>query len=323
MKALVLTDFQTAPQLSNVAVPKEDSEYDTLIKVVATPIENFDRLAASGKHFTSKYWHPSFPSVPGSSAIGRIVTTGELVYLPAMSMRPRDGAMAEYTVAQAEKLVKIPETIDPAVAVASYSSALTSLMPLKYDIGISPNETVIINGATGFAGKLAVQICRKLGIKNICVSGRNRNKLEELLSRGANQILDINQDDLKLSELDLTDRVVVLDYLWGHPTEKLLQSLVPKTPHNQRQTTLVEIGAATGDDDIQLSASAIRTSGVDIRGLMTANNLSNQKNASDLVWKLLGEQQIAGEISKVSLDEAESVWKHPNRSGERSVITFE
>ncbi|KRL05170.1 hypothetical protein [Liquorilactobacillus oeni] len=104
MKALTIASFSSTPKIINdYPIPKTDSKYDTLIKILAAPIENLDKSVASGEHYSSKYWHPSFPSIPGASAIGKRIDTGNFVYVPAMSMRPRNGGMAEYTVAQSKK----------------------------------------------------------------------------------------------------------------------------------------------------------------------------------------------------------------------------
>ena len=323
MKALIIDNFDSAPKfVDNFPMPETDSKYNTLIKVLATPIENLDKGVASGKHYSSKYWHPSFPSIPGASAIGKKVNTNELVYLPAMSMRPLNGGMAEYTVAQGDMLVELPSEIDVKMAVASFSSALTSLLPLKYDINIGSKDTVIVNGATGFAGKLAIQVAKQLGAKNIIATGRNKKKLEDTLALGANQLLDVSQSEISTDKINISGELVILDYLWGKPTEKLLKNLIPNSPANLRQTIIVEIGAATGQNDIVLPATALRTSGVQLRGMMTNKSLANRTKAAEFLWKWLINKKIYGDTSEISLEETAKNWFNTSKNGIRSVITF-
>ncbi|WP_239645855.1 quinone oxidoreductase family protein [Oenococcus oeni] len=323
MKALIIDDFSSTPKLvRNYAIPETDPKYSSLIKVLAVPVENIDKLVASGKHYSSKYWHPSFPSVPGASAIGQKVDTDELVYLPAMSMRPLNGSMAEYTVAQPNMLIELPSKINVNTAVASFSSALTSLLPLKYDINIKPEDSIIINGATGFAGKLAIQVARQLSVKNIIAAGRNQTKLEHSLALGANQLLDISQTKINMDHIKITGNLVILDYLWGMPAEKLLKNLIPDSPANHRQTTIIEIGAATGQNDITLPATALRTSGVQLRGMMTTKSLENRKKAAKLLWNWLINEKIHGDISIISPETAAKNWSNTSQNGIRSAIAF-
>ncbi|WP_257611191.1 zinc-binding alcohol dehydrogenase family protein, partial [Oenococcus oeni] len=320
MKALIIDNFDSSPRfVDNFPMPEKDSKYDTLIKVLATPIENLDKGVASRKHYSSKYWHPSFPSIPGPARLAKKVDTNELVYLPAMSMRPLNGSMAEYTVAQGNMLVELPSEIDSNVVVASFSSALTSLLPLKYDINISSEDTVIVNGATGFAGKLAIQVAKQLGVKNIIAAGRNKKKLEDTLALGTNQLLDISQSEISTDKINISGELVILDYLWGKPTEKLLKNLIPNSPANLRPTIIIEVGAATGQNDIILAATALRTSGVQLRGMMTNKSLANRTKAAEFLWKWLINKKIHGDILKISLEYAARNWYDTSKNGVRSV----
>ncbi|MFT8469953.1 MAG: hypothetical protein ABF661_03300, partial [Oenococcus sp.] len=217
---------------------------------------------------------------------------------------------------------KLPSEIDNNVAVASFSSALTSLLPLKYDINISSEDTVIVNGATGFAGKLAIQVAKQLGVKNIIAAGRNHTKLEHSLALGANQLLDISQTKINMDHIKITGNLVILDYLWGVPTEKLLKNLIPDSPANHRQTIIIEIGAATGQNDITLPATALRTSGVQLRGMMTTKSLENRKKAAKFLWNWLINEKIHGDISIISPETATKNWSNTSQNGIRSVIAF-
>ncbi|MFT8639352.1 hypothetical protein [Bifidobacterium sp.] len=324
MKALIIRSFTEPPTISeDFPMPSVDRTYSVLVKVLAVPIENLDRAVAAGTHYSSSFWHQSFPSIPGASAIGRRVDNQHLVYLPGMSMRPGNGAMAEYTVAKEDSIVDLEETQRLSSMVASLSSAQTSLLPLKYDQPMSPSDTVIINGATGFAGKLAVQVARHLGIRNIIATGRSEERLTALRGLGATQSINTNSIQSGLAQSELSGNVSIIDYLWGSATTAILRSLIPTSPANLRQTILYEIGSAAHEPEITLPATAIRTSGVQIRGLMTLNNLKNRSTAMRELISLLGSGVLQGDTEDVTLEDAADIWRKAPSSGIRNVIRME
>lgn len=168
MKELTIKNFKTAPFFSqDVPEPTTDETFDTLIDVLAAPIENFDKANAAGRHYSSTYWHPAFPSIPGASGIGRRVDNGKLVAFPARTLKPQFGSYAQRTVANSKLLLEIPENTDLYSSTAAASSLLTSVAPLKFSLDIQPGDTVLINGATGFAGQLAIQVAKSLGASKL------------------------------------------------------------------------------------------------------------------------------------------------------------
>ena len=127
---------------------------------------------------------------------------------------------------------------------------------------IRPGETVLILGATGVAGKLAIQIAKHLGAGRVVAAGRNPRMLETLSDLGADAIvaLDQSDDDLAAAFVREGPFDVVLDYLWGRPTTVLLDAL---TGHDLKaessRTRLIEIGSMAGPT-IALSAATLRSS---------------------------------------------------------------
>ena len=86
-------------------------------------------------------------------------------------------------------------------------------------------ETVLINGATGFTGKIAVQIAKYYGAKKIIVTGRNEQSLQTLLSLGADEIISIKESDenfvTRIKAIHNSTPIdVVIDYLWGQTAER-------------------------------------------------------------------------------------------------------
>lgn len=212
-----------------------------------------------------------FPAIVGHSGVGT-TTDGSLVAFGGV--QPPYGTMAEKVVfAQQNKiyLQPVPGGIDPLIAAALPASALTSFFPLQWSAKLGKGETVLINGATGVSGKLAIQVARLLGAGRIIGTGRNDEGLHEILKLGAHAAIDLKQSDKQIKEAFTKEAGKgydnILDFLWGHPTELLLETLVPKQAgFATHRTRFVQIGQSAGKN-ITLPAEALRTSGLELMSI--------------------------------------------------------
>ncbi|HEV2634227.1 MAG TPA: zinc-binding dehydrogenase [Actinocrinis sp.] len=161
----------------------------------------------------------------------------------------------------------IPAGLDPAAAVV-LSTAVTG-MSAKTAAGLIPGETVLVQGATGVTGRLAVKVARLLGAGRIVATGRNESALREVLDIGADVVINtaVSDEDLPQAcrEAKGDGYDVVLDYLWSRPTGILLRTLVPGSFSPGKPTRLVQIGEAAGPS-LTVTADSLRTSGVEIYG---------------------------------------------------------
>lgn len=162
----------------------------------AVALENIDRAMARGSHFASRQFLPRLPAIVGSDGIGAL-ENGQLIGFGGM--KPPYGAMAEQAVIPDLHYARIPDGVDAAIAATVPGSALTALFPLKWGAQLQDDETVLIHGATGFAGKLAVQVARLLGAKRIVATGRNNEALRSLADLGADSVIDLKQSDSQLA----------------------------------------------------------------------------------------------------------------------------
>src|ERR1043166_3782180 len=162
------------------------------------------------------------------------------------------GMMATLSVVPRTWCVPVPEGVEDGVAAALPNPALSSWLPLTGRARLKRGETVLVLGATGVAGKLAVQIARHLGAGRVVAAGRDESVLRTLPELGADATISLNTRDQELAaafggEARHKPFDVVLDYLWGHPTEVLLQAL---TGHDvmaeSRRIRLVQIGEMAG-----------------------------------------------------------------------------
>jgi NADPH2:quinone reductase len=321
MKAAVTHEFGSIPLYEDFDDPTAEAG-DLIVNVKAAALENFDRVTAEGTHYASKHMFPHFPAIVGHLGVG-VLESGKLVAFGGT--KPPYGTMAERAMIPKEYAAyatPVPEEIEPEIAAALPSSALTSLLPLKWGVKLEPGQTVLIQGATGVSGKLAVQIARLLGAGRIVGTGRDESILRSLLDLGASAIIDLKQPDAEICEAFAEESDagydVVLDFLWGRPTELLFKALTPtRAGFAKRRTRYVQLGQSAGAA-ITLLAEALRTSGLEIIGTGTPPP-EVLPEAIQQVWAWSRDGNLTIEIEKMPLKDITRAWirKTP---GKRIVI---
>lgn len=264
MKAAVVEDFSAPPRYRDFAPPDPKSG-ETLVQVNAAALSVLVRGQASGRHYSSE---GLLPFIPGIDGIGRL-PDGERVYF--VQPRAPYGSMAELSVAQQKLCIPVPDGVDDVTAAAIANPGMSSWAALTKRAMIATGETVLINGATGTAGRLAIQIAKHLGAKKVIATGRTAATLEMLASLGADVVLSLDQPDTELvaafrRELAESRVDIILDYLWGSPAECLIRAFAGKgSPSGGHRVRFVQIGSIAGPD-IKLPADILRSSGLEILG---------------------------------------------------------
>ena len=323
MKAAVLHQFGAIPQYEDFADPVA-GEGDLTVHVKAATLENFDKITAQGVHYASKRMFPQFPAIVGHIGVGTL-PDGKLVAFGGA--RPPYGTMAELAVIPREfagYVSSVPDGVDVGVAAALPSSALTSLLPLKWGATLEPGQTVLIQGATGVSGKLAVRIAKLLGAGRVVASGREESILKVLPDMGADAIIDLKQPDAEVGDAFARESGhgydVILDYLWGHPTELLLRTLTPtEATFAKRRTRYVQIGQSAGPA-IALHAEVLRTSGLELTGVgnIPPGVLSE---ALEQIWAWVLEGKLTMEVEKMNLCRVTEAWQKTTK-GKRIAIVL-
>ena len=252
--------------------PVPNNEEEILMSVKTAAIKHLDKSKASGKHYSAS-GDISHAKVPGGDGVG-ILADGTRVFAFGSN-----GMIAEKTMIEKNRMIKLPEGIDDATAAALPNAVAGSAMALHFRAGMKPGETVLINGATGFTGKIALQIAKHYGAKKIIVTGRNEETLKSLLALGADEIVSINQDDENfISQIkgihNSTPIDIIIDYLWRHTAELILAAL-KENGSITHKTRFVSIGAVTGDK-IQLSAENLRSVDLQLSGLLSGSAIQGK-----------------------------------------------
>lgn len=318
MKAAVINDFGEIPCYEDFPDPIPGKD-EMLIQVKAVVLENFDKMVANGTHYSSKQMFPKFPAIVGHSGIG-MTPDGKLVGFGMTT--PPYGSFAEKTAVKHS--MPIPDGIDAAIAAALPASILTSFFPLKYTAKVEQGETVLINGATGVSGKIAIQVAKMLGAGRVIGTGRNESSLKLLKELGADAVIDLKQSDEKLSEAFKKEAGekgynVVIDFIWGHPAELLMKSFVPKEAgFAKRRIRYIHIGEKAGSG-ATITGEMLRTSGLELYGV---GNIPPEAFSEGIamVWKWIKENKFHIEIEKVPLADIEKAWQRTDLEGKRIVL---
>jgi NADPH2:quinone reductase len=222
--------------------------------------------------------------------------------------------------------VPVPDGVDDCAAAALPNPALSSWLPLVWRARLAPGETVLILGATGVAGKLAVQIARHLGAGRVVAAGRNARILATLPDLGADATIALGQPDPELAASFAREAArkrfdVVLDYVWGRPTEVLLGAMTRHDVMGESATLrLIEIGEMAGPT-ISLPAAALRSSGIEIYG-SGGGSVPHTAifETFPRLWALAADGKLRVDTESVPLAEIESAWQRDDVPGRRLVV---
>src|SRR6202050_4018274 len=178
MKAAVVSGPGQKPQYADFPEPVVQ-EGEELVSVRAAALSHFTKSRASGAHYSAD---GMFPAVAGADGVGT-TQDGRRVYF-VLPEAP-NGAMAERTVVRSQQCIDLPAGIDDVTAAAIANPGMSAWAALMERAHLQAGETVLINGATGTAGRLAVQLAKYLGAAKVIATGRNEDELEEVKGLGA------------------------------------------------------------------------------------------------------------------------------------------
>jgi NADPH2:quinone reductase len=229
--------------------------------------------------------------------------------------------MAERTVVSPKFCFPIPAEVDDSTAAAVFNPGLSAWGSLVWRAQFAAGETVLILGATGVTGKLAIQIAKIFGAKRVIAAGRNQQVLDTLPSLGADAT--IRFDDAKFAAVCAEEAIdVVLDYVWGAPTEALLAAITRKDLNaaDSRRIRLVQIGEGAGAT-ISVAAATLRSSRLEILGAGTgsAPPLEKWAQARGELMSLVAAGKLRIDVERMPLAEIEKAW-HRDAAGRRVVI---
>lgn len=316
MKAAVVSAWGERPRYADAPEPVAAGEDQTVVDVLASALSPRARSQAAGSHYTST---GDLPLVPGIDGVGRL-PDGDLVYflLPDTTK----GAMAERVAIDRHRSVPLPHGADPVMISAAMNPAMASWVALRRRITFQRGQNVLVLGATGNAGRAAVQVAHRLGAGAITAAGRRAERMEDLVRHGATRIVELDADPGAVAQhlADAGAEVdVVLDFLWGEPASRALYAIVPNRARDEQSLTWIQIGSVAGAE-APIPSAALRAVNLRIVG-------SGQGSVEPRTYRQEIEA-LAREIHggafdvtarPVPLSEVESAWADTT-SAERIVI---
>lgn len=255
MKAAIVNGQGEMPIYGDFPDPQADEQH-VVVKVKAAAMSQLAKSRAAGTHYSSAIQYPFIPGIDGAGYL----SNGDPVFFFAFSSP--FGSMAEMTLVTAQSIVPLPQTLDLALAAAMGNPGMSSWTGLTRRAQLRTGETVLINGATGTSGSLAVRIARHLGAGKIIATGRNSQVLDKLRTQGADITLTLDELSAKLPALMEEGIDVVLDYLWGQSALDIMMSAVAG---GDQVVRFVQIGSLSGQE-ISLHSKLLRSSGLTLMG---------------------------------------------------------
>ncbi|PWJ54196.1 NADPH:quinone reductase [Quadrisphaera granulorum] len=329
MKAAVVLRFNEAPQYRDLPEPSAaPAGREVIVNVLAVGLHPRVRSQASGSHYTST---DQLPFVPGIDGVGRD-PQGQLRYfvLPDTAL----GSLAERTLIDPRRSVLLPDHADPVAIAATMNPAMSSWVALRRRADFRAGQSVAVLGATGSAGRLAVQMALHLGASRVVAVARNAERLDALTaaftsSGTAARVETVtftgdqgDGDDDGAAQLGLAcSRVdVVVDYLWGQPTAQALRAVIPARADDDQRLTWVQVGSVAGATS-PIPSAALRATNLALLG-------SGQGSVStrDIVDELgeLAALVTSGGFQLTTrtepLSRVEKVWAAPGDPDERLVL---
>jgi NADPH:quinone reductase-like Zn-dependent oxidoreductase len=317
MHAAVVTSFSEPPHYLPFDVPQPRTDDEVLVDVLAAGLHPRVRSGAAGVHYTST---GTLPMIPGIDAVGRR-PDGKLIYFVADD--DALGTMAGKAVADVRRAIELPDDVNVAKIAAAMNPAMSSWVALRLRVPIEPGQSVLVLGVTGNAGAMAVQVAKRLGAGRVVGAGRAPGRLGAVAAAGADEVIRLTSDDeatgiaLAAAAADVD---IVLDYLWGKPTERAIMALLTARPDRSRAMDWIQIGSVAGPT-IELPSVALRSANLRVlgNGQGAVSGRAYLAELPSLVAEI-NSGGIAVTANPVPLADVEAAWTRTSPPGERAVL---
>jgi NADPH:quinone reductase-like Zn-dependent oxidoreductase len=315
MHAAVVTTFDRPPAYREIPSPTPQTADEVVVDVIASGLHPRVRSQADGSHYTSS---GTLPLVPGIDGVGR-APDGTMRYFVLSDTTM--GAMAEQTVIDQRRSVVLPDGTDAILVAAAMNPVMSSWVALRQRIDFEPGQTVLILGATGSAGRMAVQVAKHLGAGHVTGAGRDAQRLAALPKLGADAVAQIDNDtainDLAHAARDVD---VVIDYLWGPITAQVMAGIATHRTDQSKPLTWIEIGSFAGPS-AEIFSAALRAVRLQIVG--SGQGSVPTRDISTQLPEMAAEISSGGfelDARAVPLADVEAAWNDTD-ADQRIVIT--
>jgi NADPH2:quinone reductase len=317
MHAAVLHALGKAPRYEEFPEPVA-GDGEVIVHVHAASLKPIDKQLASGSHYARPR---ELPFVCGSDGVGHL-SDGQRVFFGGP--RPPYGAMSQRTVVPRALTFPVPENLTDEIAAALPNPGVSAWLSLAFRAKLAQGENVLILGATGVTGKLAIKIAKILGAARVVAAGRNQEVLNGLHKHGADATIRLDMPAQELSGAFLQEAgqsgfQVVIDYVWGRPAEVFLAAITRKEfAAIKSETRFVQVGESAGPT-ISLPAAVLRSTALTILGTAGIPPRDILVDALQKVMARAASGELHTDTELIPLADIENVWER-NQPGSRWVI---
>jgi NADPH:quinone reductase-like Zn-dependent oxidoreductase len=317
MHAAVVRSFDHPPRYETFERPEPNGPDEALVDVLAVGLHPRVRTGASGRHYSSS---GTLPMIPGIDGVGRL-PDGRRVYFVV----PDDvwGSMADQAVVDVRSTIELPDGVDGNRVAAAMNPAMSAWVALRRRVPLEAGQSVLVLGATGNAGGMAVQVAKRLGAAYVVAAGRKAQRLEALHALGADAVVALGDDEAVTADrlaAAAAEVDIVVDYLWGEPAARAIMALLTARCDRSRALDWIQIGAVAGPT-IELPSVALRSANIRIQG-NGQGAVSTKAYLAEL--PSLIEEIDTGRLevmaSPTPLADVERVWNAPESPGVRVVL---
>lgn len=298
MRALSVPGWGAAPVVNEIADPTPGPGR-ALVRMRAAGLNHADIAIASGRFYLAP---PEPPFVVGVECMGEVISSATVPAGSRVWCLPITGGFAEVVSAPEASLVPVPDGLDDPLAAALGVAGLAGWMPVRERGRLSPGETVIVLGASGVVGQVAVQAARMGGARWVVAVARSASGRERALVLGADVALPTGPGLAEaLREACGEGADLVVDTLWGDSAAAAIAAL-------GRGGRLVQVGSAESAS-MEVVAGPLRGGRIDLLGFsVLVEDPSEVRRAYGELAELAARGEVALDIEAVPLAEAPAAW---------------
>ena len=314
MRAAVISELGRPPVVQEVPEPVAGAG-EVVLEVTASSLNPIDIAVGAGRFYAG---HPELPYVAGAEAVGRVAGDGPLVWAAGGGLGvARNGALAERAAVPETILAPVPEGADAELAVALGTAGIAGWLPLAWRAPVRPGETVLVLGATGTAGLVAVQAARLLGAGRVVAAGRDAKRLERAAAAGADETVRIEDASGLADSLRRAcggeGPTLVFDPLWGQPVAAAVEAAA-------RGARIVHVGQSAGPE-ATLRSGFVRGKQLDILGF---SNFGAPREVIRAEYARLVNHALAGDVivdvARVTLDDVGEAWQRQAAGNNAKIV---
>ena len=310
MRGAQIVELGSPPRPAELDEPRAGAG-ETIVTVEAVALNPLDLAVGSGVFYGG---HPELPYAPGCEAAGR-TADGRLVYLFGDGRGVgKPGFLAERVVVPEGLPLEVPDGVEPALAAAAGIAGVAGWVAVAWKAKVEPGDRVLVLGASGTVGTVALQAAKLRGAARVVAAGRDPAKLERARGLGADELVELGDAEALAAAVGGEGFTVCIDPIWGEP---LAQALAAAARHAR----IVHVGQSAGGESPLRSA--------DVRGkellVQGHSNFALARDDRSRAYLELLDHLAAGrirlDVQTHTLDDVEAAWQR-QREGAKAVVTI-